>query len=100
MLLGAMLVTKIYLAAMSRVDTPEAERKDFYLYVDGVQVKPSFVTKIKEYMPETLPNYGAIQVTYNFPEGMTGTHEFFGDWYCKGDEVSINEFTITMTFTP
>ncbi len=33
-LLGAMVVTKIYQAAMSRADTPEAQRKDFYLYVD------------------------------------------------------------------
>lgn len=36
-LLGAMLVTKIYLAAMSRVDIPEKERRDFYLYVDEFQ---------------------------------------------------------------
>ncbi len=36
-LLGAMLVTKLYLAAMSRVDIPEPERKDFYLYVDEFQ---------------------------------------------------------------
>jgi len=36
-LLGAMLVTKLYLAAMSRVDIPESERKDFYLYVDEFQ---------------------------------------------------------------
>lgn len=36
-LLGAFLVTKIQLAAMSRVDTPETERRDFYLYVDEFQ---------------------------------------------------------------
>src|SRR3989339_1882977 len=36
-LLGAMMITKIQLAAMSRVDTPEEERKDFYLYVDEFQ---------------------------------------------------------------
>jgi CxxC-x17-CxxC domain-containing protein len=36
-LLGAMLITKIQLAAMGRVDTPEPERKDFYLYVDEFQ---------------------------------------------------------------
>ncbi|MBX4200600.1 type IV secretion system DNA-binding domain-containing protein [Candidatus Parcubacteria bacterium] len=36
-LLGALLITKIQLAAMSRVDIPEAERKDFYLYVDEFQ---------------------------------------------------------------
>ncbi len=36
-LLGAMMITKIQLAAMSRVDLPEEERSDFYLYVDEFQ---------------------------------------------------------------
>ncbi|NCC70589.1 hypothetical protein EOM09_03325 [bacterium] len=36
-LLGSMIITKLYLAAMSRVDMPEAQRKDFYLYVDEFQ---------------------------------------------------------------
>jgi len=33
-LLGAMAVTKIYQAAMSRADTQEEHRRDFYFYVD------------------------------------------------------------------
>ncbi|MDD2943930.1 MAG: type IV secretory system conjugative DNA transfer family protein [bacterium] len=33
-LLGAMVVTKLYQAAMSRADIPEKQRKDFYFYVD------------------------------------------------------------------
>ncbi len=36
-LLGGMLITKIQLAAMERVDTPEEDRRDFYLYVDEFQ---------------------------------------------------------------
>ncbi len=36
-LLGAMLITKIQLAAMERVRIPEDERRDFYLYVDEFQ---------------------------------------------------------------
>jgi hypothetical protein len=36
-LLGAMLITKIQLAAMNRVYQSEAERKDFYLFVDEFQ---------------------------------------------------------------
>ena len=36
-LLGAFLITKIQLAAMSRVDIPESERRDFFLYVDEFQ---------------------------------------------------------------
>lgn len=35
-LLGAMLVTQIQLAALSRADLPENERKFFYFYVDEV----------------------------------------------------------------
>jgi len=49
-LLGAMMITKIQLAAMSRVDTPEDERKDFYLYVDEFQnfATESFATILSE----------------------------------------------------
>ncbi len=36
-LLGAMLITKIQLAAMERVRVPEEERVDYYLYVDEFQ---------------------------------------------------------------
>jgi CxxC-x17-CxxC domain-containing protein len=36
-LLGGMVVTKIQLGAMGRVDMPEEKRKDFYLYVDEFQ---------------------------------------------------------------
>jgi len=36
-LLGAMIVTKIQQAAMSRADIPEEERRDFFLYVDEFQ---------------------------------------------------------------
>src|SRR3989337_3795999 len=36
-LLGAMLITKIQQAAMSRIDASEEDRPDFYLYVDEFQ---------------------------------------------------------------
>ncbi|MBD3282619.1 MAG: type IV secretion system DNA-binding domain-containing protein [Candidatus Portnoybacteria bacterium] len=36
-LLGALIITKLQLAAMARVDIPEEERNDFYLYVDEFQ---------------------------------------------------------------
>ena len=36
-LLGNMIITKIQLAAMSRVDISEDERRDFYLYIDEFQ---------------------------------------------------------------
>jgi len=36
-LLGAMFITRMQLAAMSRVNLPEEKRRDFYLYVDEFQ---------------------------------------------------------------
>ncbi len=36
-LLGAMIITRLQLAAMSRVDIPEDKRRDFFLYVDEFQ---------------------------------------------------------------
>jgi CxxC-x17-CxxC domain-containing protein len=49
-LLGAMLVTKLQLAAMSRVDIPEEERKDFFCYIDEFQnfASDSFVNILSE----------------------------------------------------
>lgn len=36
-LMGSMIITKLYQAAMSRADMPEEQRKDFYFYVDEFQ---------------------------------------------------------------
>jgi len=49
-LLGAMMITKLQLAAMSRVDVPEDQRRDFYLYVDEFQnfATESFATILSE----------------------------------------------------
>jgi CxxC-x17-CxxC domain-containing protein len=49
-LLGALLITKLQLAAMQRVNIPEDERKDFYLYVDEFQnfATESFVNILSE----------------------------------------------------
>ncbi len=49
-LLGAMTITKLQLAAMNRVYIPEAERKDFFLYVDEFQnfATTSFIKILSE----------------------------------------------------
>ncbi|MDD2907070.1 MAG: DUF87 domain-containing protein [Candidatus Gracilibacteria bacterium] len=49
-LLGAMLVTKFQMEAMSRADIAESKRKDFYLYVDEFQnfATDSFATILSE----------------------------------------------------
>ncbi|HSX18255.1 MAG TPA: type IV secretion system DNA-binding domain-containing protein [Candidatus Saccharimonadales bacterium] len=48
--LGAMMVAKIQLSAMSRADVPESERRQFYLYVDEFQnfATDSFATILSE----------------------------------------------------
>ncbi len=49
-LLGCLIVTKLQLAALSRADVPEKDRKDFYLYVDEFQnfTTDSFTTILSE----------------------------------------------------
>ncbi len=50
MLLGALIITKLQLAAMERVNIEEEERKDFYLFIDEFQnfATRSFVNILSE----------------------------------------------------
>lgn len=53
-LLGSVIVTKLYLAALGRQDMPEAVRRDFYLYIDEFQnfstdVFPSILSEARKY---------------------------------------------------
>jgi type IV secretory pathway TraG/TraD family ATPase VirD4 len=53
-LLGSVLVTKLYLAALERQAIPEENRKDFYLYIDEFQnfstdVFPSILSEARKY---------------------------------------------------
>ncbi len=88
-LLGAMLITKIQLAAMSRTNMLEDERRDFYLYVDEFQnfATDSFATILSEarkyrlnlvminqyisQMPETVANavFGNVGTMISFRVG-------------------------------
>ncbi len=69
-LIGSMLVTKIYLAAMSRVDVPEEERNDFYLYVDEFQnfATESFADILSEARKYRLSITMAHQYIAQLPE--------------------------------
>jgi len=69
-LLGAMIVTKLYLAAMSRVDIPETERNDFYLYVDEFQnfATESFANILSEARKYRLNLIVAHQYIEQLPE--------------------------------
>lgn len=69
-LLGAMTITKLQLAAMSRVSIAEEDRKDFYLYVDEFQnfATTSFVKILSEARKYRLNLILANQYIAQIPE--------------------------------
>lgn len=69
-LLGAMLITKLQLAAMHRVDMPEEQRRDFYLYVDEFQnfATGSFIKIMSEARKYRLDIMLANQYMAQIPE--------------------------------
>ncbi len=79
-LLGMIMVSKIQMAAMSRVDIPEEERKDFYLYVDEFQnfVTDSFTSILSEarkYRLGLIVAHQYISQITKMDGGGKGTHE-------------------------
>lgn len=102
-LLGSMIVTKLYLAAMSRVDIPEKEREDFYLYVDEFQnfATDSFADILSEARKYHLDLVIAHQFIEQLPEevsaavfGNVGTLVCFRVGAVDA-EVLVKEFTPT-----
>lgn len=115
-LLGAMMITKFQLDAMSRANIPEKDRTDFYLYVDEFQnfATDSFATILSEarkyklnltmanqyinQMPEEVRdavfgNVGTImsfQVGFDDAEYLSGQ---FGDETLANDLVSLSKYT-------
>lgn len=69
-ILGALLVTKIQLAAMSRANIPEEERRPFYLYVDEFQnfATDSFAVILSEARKYGLNLTVANQYVSQMPE--------------------------------
>lgn len=69
-LLGAMLITKLQLVAMRRVDIEEEKRKDFYLYVDEFQnfATTSFIKILSEARKYRLSIILANQYMAQIPE--------------------------------
>jgi len=71
-LLGGLLITKIQIAAMSRVDIPRAERKDFVLIVDEFQnfATASFANILSEARKFNLSLVIAHQYVTQMEEGV------------------------------
>ncbi len=79
-LLGMIMVSKLQMGAMSRVDTPEEERRDFYLYVDEFQnfVTDSFASILSEarkYRLDLIIAHQYISQITKLHGGGKGSHE-------------------------
>lgn len=116
-LLGSMLITKIQLAAMGRVQIPEEERRDFYLYVDEFQnfATTSFTKILSEarkyrlnlilanqyiaQIPEEVQSaiFGNCGSMVSFVMGASDASVFqreFGNLYTTDDLVSLGRYQI------
>jgi len=113
--LGLVLVPRILVAAMSRQDTPEEQRKDFYLYVDEFQnfatetfadilsearkfrlnliVANQFVGQVEEEVKNAV--FGNVGTLLAFRVGVTDAsylqHEF-APTFSEGDLVNVERF--------
>ncbi len=77
-LLGLIMVSKINMAAMSRADMPEDQRKDFYLYVDEFQ---NFATDtFGEILSEARKYRLALIMAHQFIAQIGGTGDKQGKW--------------------
>ncbi len=118
-LLGAMFITKMQLAAMNRVNIPENERRDFYLYVDEFQnfATTSFIKILSEARKYRLDLILANQYIGQVEEtvqkaifGNAGTlisfvigaqdaaalSKEFGQWYKEEDLVNLGSYQIVI----
>ncbi|MFC1727339.1 type IV secretory system conjugative DNA transfer family protein [Patescibacteria group bacterium] len=121
-LLGAMIITKIQQAAMRRVNIPEEQRRDFYLYVDEFQnfATGSFIKILSEArkyrLNLTLANQYMAQIDPDIQKaifGNTGTMASFivgaddaavldkeyGEVFSQNDLVSLDRFQIALKLT-
>lgn len=113
--LGLILVPKILVAAMSRQDTPEGERRDFFLYVDEFQnfATPDFAQILSEarkyrldlivanqfigQMDEDVKNaiFGNVGTLVSFRVGVTDAnylqHEF-QPVFTESDLINVDRF--------
>lgn len=116
-LLGSMLITKIQLAAMGRVNVPEEDRRDFYLYVDEFQnfatesfskilsearkyrlnlvLANQYIAQIPEEVQKAI--FGNCGSMLSFVMGAEDAQVFskeFGEKYSQEDLVSLSRYQI------
>jgi hypothetical protein len=104
-LLGAMIITKFQLAAMRRVDKLEAERREFYLYVDEFQnfATPSFMKILSEArkykLSLTLANQYMGQIPEEVQKSILGNAGTMIAFACGADDAGIIQKEFAETFS-
>lgn len=116
-LLGAMLVIKLQLIAMRRVDVPEADRRDFYLYIDEFQnfATSSFIKILSEarkyHLSVILANQYMAQIPDDVQRAILGNagsvltfalgasdadilHKEFSEVFSQSDLVNLSKYQI------
>lgn len=114
-LLGMVIVGKILMAALSRVDMPEAERKDFYLYLDEFQnvtttsiaqilsearkyrlvliLAHQFIAQLKEEISKAVfGNVGSLTVFRVGPEDAEFLEKQFAPVFSAQDIVNVDNY--------
>lgn len=105
-LLGGMMISRIQMAAMERVDLPEDDRRDFYLFVDEFQnfANESFASILSEARKYRL----ALTVAHQYIEQLTeevraaviGNAGTILAFRIGGTDASFLEQEFSPTFTP
>ncbi len=114
-LLGMVIVGKILMAALSRVDIPESERKDFYLYLDEFQnvttnsiaqilsearkyklvliLAHQFIAQLKEEISKAVfGNVGSLTVFRVGPEDAEFLEKQFAPVFTANDIVNVDNY--------
>lgn len=114
-LLGMVIVGKILMAALSRVDIPEAERRDFYLYLDEFQnvtttsiaqilsearkyklvliLAHQFIAQLKEEISKAVfGNVGSLTVFRVGPEDAEFLEKQFAPVFTASDIVNVDNY--------
>ncbi len=105
-LLGAMLITKIQLAAMARVHIPEQDRRDFYLYVDEFQnfATESFskiLSEARKYrLNLTLANQYTAQIPEDVQKAIFGNCGSIISFVMGADDAAIFSREFSGKYTP
>lgn len=96
-LLGAMIITKLELAAMSRVNLPKEERREFFMYVDEFQnfATTSFIKILSEarkfHLGLTLANQYIAQIPEDIQKAIFGNAGTVVSFVLGSDDARIME---------